>query len=91
MEPAGSTFFWSFAFFVLAAPLYRGGNRALPLLALELAAIGFLRFNAAMAAAGQTQTHPLMKAMARATSSVVAPRMRSSSWAVAGSAGEVVG
>lgn len=42
MEPAGSTFFWSFAFFVLAAPLYRGGNRALPLLALELAAIGFL-------------------------------------------------
>lgn len=42
MEPVGSTFFWSFALFVLAAPLYKGGNRALPLLALELAAIGFL-------------------------------------------------
>jgi len=42
VEPVGSTFFWSFALFVLAAPLYKGGNRALPLLALELAAIGFL-------------------------------------------------
>lgn len=42
MEPAGSTFFWAFALFALASPLYRGGNRALPLLALELAAIGFL-------------------------------------------------
>ena len=38
----GSTFFYSFVLFVLLAPLYKGGNRALPLLLLELAAIGFL-------------------------------------------------
>jgi O-antigen ligase len=42
VEPAGSTFFYSLALFVLAAPLYKAGNRALPLLLLELAAIGFL-------------------------------------------------
>lgn len=42
MEPAGSTFFWALAALVLAAPLYRGGNRALPLVALELVAIGLL-------------------------------------------------
>ena len=42
MEPAGSTFFWSFAVFVLLAPLYKAGNRALPLLLLEFAAIAFL-------------------------------------------------
>ncbi len=42
MEPAGSTFFWSFALFVLLAPLYKAGNRALPLLLLEVAAIAFL-------------------------------------------------
>jgi O-antigen ligase len=40
--PAGSTFFWSFALFVLLAPLYKAGNRALPLLLLEFAAIAFL-------------------------------------------------
>ncbi len=38
----GSTFFYSFVLFLLLAPLYKGGNRALPLLLLELAAIGFL-------------------------------------------------
>ncbi len=42
MEPAGSTFFWSFAVFLLAAPLYKAGNRPVPLLLLELAAIAFL-------------------------------------------------
>ena len=42
MEPAGSTFAFCLALFVLAAPLYRAGNRALPLLLLELAAIAFL-------------------------------------------------
>ena len=42
MEPAGSTFFWSLALFVLAAPLFKAGNRALPLMLLELAAIGLL-------------------------------------------------
>ena len=42
MEPAGSTFFWAFALFVLLAPVYKAGNRAWPLLLLELAAIGFL-------------------------------------------------
>jgi O-antigen ligase len=42
VEPAGSTFSFCLALFVLAAPLYRAGNRALPLLLLELAAIAFL-------------------------------------------------
>lgn len=42
MEPAGSTFFYPFAVFVLAAPLYKAGNRAVPLLLLELAAIALL-------------------------------------------------
>ena len=42
MEPAGSTFFWSFAVFVLLAPIYKASNRALPLLVLELAAIALL-------------------------------------------------
>ena len=42
VEPMGSTFFYSFVLFLLLAPLYKGGNRALPLLLLELAAIGFL-------------------------------------------------
>ena len=42
VEPAGSTFFYSFVLFLLLAPLYKAGNRALPLLLLELAAIGFL-------------------------------------------------
>ncbi len=47
-----------------AAPTHHFGD--LTGLLSELAAIGFLRFNDAMAAAGQTQTQPLMKAMARA-------------------------
>ena len=47
-----------------AAPTHHFGD--LTGLLSELAAIGFMRFNAAMAAAGQTQTLPLMKAMARA-------------------------
>ncbi len=42
MEPAGSTFFYSFVLFLLLAPLYKAGNRALPILLLELAAIVFL-------------------------------------------------
>ena len=42
MEPAGSTFFWSFVLFLLLAPLYKASNRPLPLLLLELAAIAFL-------------------------------------------------
>ncbi len=42
MGPAGSTFFYSYALFVLAAPLYKAGNRAVPLLLLELAAIALL-------------------------------------------------
>ena len=42
MEPRGSTFFFAFALFVLAAPLVKGGNRALPLLLLELASAAFL-------------------------------------------------
>ncbi len=42
MEPTGSTFFWSFALFLLLAPLYKAGNRAVPLLLLELAAIALL-------------------------------------------------
>src|SRR5258705_11830269 len=42
MEPAGSIFFYAFAIFLLLAPLYKASNRSLPLLLLELAAIGFL-------------------------------------------------
>ncbi len=49
MEPAGSTFFWSFALLLLLAPLYKAGNRPLPLLLIELVAIGLL---AALAARG---------------------------------------
>jgi O-antigen ligase len=41
-EPVGSVFFSAFAVFLLAAPLYKAGNRPLPLIFLELAAIGFL-------------------------------------------------
>ncbi len=47
-----------------AAPTHHFGD--LTGLLSELAAIGFRRFNAAMIAAGETETHPLMKAMARA-------------------------
>jgi O-antigen ligase len=42
VEPAGSTFFYLFAAFLLLAPLYKAGNRPVPLLLLEVAAIGFL-------------------------------------------------
>jgi hypothetical protein len=35
-------FFYAFATFLLLAPLYKAGNRSLPLLLLELGAIGFL-------------------------------------------------
>ena len=47
-----------------AAPTHHFGD--LTGLLSELAAIGFRRFNAAMVAAGKTETHPLMKALARA-------------------------
>lgn len=50
MEPAGSTFFWPFVVFVLVSPLYKGGNRALALMLLELAALGLL---VALAARGR--------------------------------------
>jgi O-antigen ligase len=42
VEPAGSTFFWSFALLLLLAPLYKAGNRPLPLLLIELVAIGVM-------------------------------------------------
>jgi O-antigen ligase len=42
VEPAGSIFFSCFAGFLLLSPLYKAGNRPLPLLLLELAAIGLL-------------------------------------------------
>lgn len=42
MEPAGSTFFYAFSLLLLLAPLYKAGNRPLPLLLIELAAIGLL-------------------------------------------------
>lgn len=35
-------FFYAFAAFLVLAPLYKAGNRPLPLLLLELAAVGFL-------------------------------------------------
>lgn len=47
-----------------AAPTHHFGD--LSGLLSELAAIGFRRFNQAMIAAGNSETHPLMKAMARA-------------------------
>ncbi|MHB8724061.1 MAG: O-antigen ligase family protein [Casimicrobiaceae bacterium] len=40
--PIGPTFFFCFAAFLLLAPLYRAGNRPLPLMLLELAALGVL-------------------------------------------------
>ena len=42
MEPAGSMFFWAFALFLLSAPLYKAGNRPLPILLLELGGLGLL-------------------------------------------------
>src|SRR2546428_4637237 len=47
-----------------AAPTHHFGD--LTGLLSELAAIGFRRFNEAMVAAGDTEAHPLMKALARA-------------------------
>src|SRR4026209_909573 len=47
-----------------AAPTHHFGD--LTGLLSQLAAIGFPPFNAAMVAAGRTETHPLMKALARA-------------------------
>jgi AcrR family transcriptional regulator len=47
-----------------AAPTHHFGD--LSGLLSELAAIGFRRFNEAMVAAGKTDIHPLMKALARA-------------------------
>jgi len=35
-------FFYGFAAFLMLAPLFKAGNRPLPLLLLELAALGFL-------------------------------------------------
>jgi O-antigen ligase len=54
VEPAGSTFFWSFSLFLVLAPLYKAGNRPLPLLLLELAAIGFMVTLAVRGALGMT-------------------------------------
>src|SRR5690349_13645895 len=42
MEPAGSMFFYCLALCLFLAPLYKAGNRPVPLLLLELAALGFL-------------------------------------------------
>src|SRR5438132_7142729 len=47
-----------------AAPTHHFGD--LTGLLSELAAIGFRRFNEAMVAAGNSETHPLMQALARA-------------------------
>jgi len=41
-EPASGAFFYCFVAFLLLAPLDRAGNRPLPLLLIELGAIGFL-------------------------------------------------
>ena len=51
-------FFWMFALFVLAAPLYKAGNRALPLLLLELAAIGLLLALTLQGRAGSVRAWP---------------------------------
>jgi AcrR family transcriptional regulator len=57
-----------------AAPTHHFGD--LTGLLSELAAIGFRRFNAAMIAAGETEAHPLMKAMARAKAYVAYAQAR---------------
>jgi AcrR family transcriptional regulator len=57
-----------------AAPTHHFGD--LTGLLSELAAIGFRRFNTAMTAAGETETHPLMKAMARAKAYVAYAQAR---------------
>ena len=57
-----------------AAPTHHFGD--LTGLLSELAAIGFRRFNEAMAAAGSTEAHPLMKALARAKAYVAYAQAR---------------
>ncbi|KRR21095.1 transcriptional regulator [Bradyrhizobium lablabi] len=57
-----------------AAPTHHFGD--LTGLLSELAAIGFRRFNEAMVAAGNTETFPLMKAMARAKAYVAYAQAR---------------
>ncbi len=57
-----------------AAPTHHFGD--LTGLLSELAAIGFRRFNAAMVAAGNSETQPLMKAMARAKAYVAYAQAR---------------
>jgi AcrR family transcriptional regulator len=57
-----------------AAPTHHFGD--LTGLLSELAAIGFRRFNEAMAAAGRTETHSLMKALARAQAYVAYAQAR---------------
>jgi AcrR family transcriptional regulator len=57
-----------------AAPTHHFGD--LTGLLSELAAIGFRRFNEAMIAANNTETHPLMKAMARAKAYVAYAQAR---------------
>jgi len=57
-----------------AAPTHHFGD--LTGLLSELAAIGFRRFNEAMAAAGRTETHSLMKALARAKAYVAYAQAR---------------
>ena len=57
-----------------AAPTHHFGD--LTGLLSELAAIGFRRFNEAMVAAGNTETHPLMKALARAKAYVAYAQAR---------------
>ena len=42
MEPAGSAFFFFLVAFLLLAPLYKASSRPIPLLLLELGAVGFL-------------------------------------------------
>jgi hypothetical protein len=42
VEPAGSTFFFFLVVFLLLAPLYKASSRPIPLLLLELGAVGFL-------------------------------------------------
>src|SRR5919202_1681307 len=57
-----------------AAPTHHFGD--LTGLLSELAAVGFRRFNDAMIAAGNTETLPLMKAMARAKAYVAYAQAR---------------
>src|SRR5215216_1949319 len=57
-----------------AAPTHHFGD--LTGLLSELAAVGFRQFNEAMAAAGRTETHPLIKALARAKAYVAYAQAR---------------